>query len=198
MIQHKDVKGLVLAGGKSRRMGQDKSLLTYHNKPQREYLYEQLQPLCDEVYLSIRPGQEDSLPDGMAFILDENTYKGPFNGLLSAHLRFPEAAWLVVACDLPLIDTGALEFLLRRRNPKAMGTAFATRKSGLPEPLAALWEPHGLKTAIEHLKTAESSCPRKFLINTETELVYPEDDLWLANANEPGDYKDLLTKIKQR
>jgi molybdopterin-guanine dinucleotide biosynthesis protein A len=197
MNPNKDVKGLVLAGGKSQRMGKDKSLLTYHNKPQREYLYEQLKPVCDEVYLSIRTGQEDNLPEAMQYILDENTYRGPFNGLLSAHLKFPEAAWLVVACDLPLIDTNALAYLLERRNPSAFATAFATRKTGLPEPLAALWEPHGLKTALEHMKTAESSCPRKFLINTETTLVYPEDDLWLANANEPGDYEELLTKIKE-
>jgi molybdopterin-guanine dinucleotide biosynthesis protein A len=133
----------------------------------------------------------------MHYILDANTYKGPFNGLLSAHLKFPQAAWLVVACDLPLIDTNALVYLLERRNPTAFATAFATRKTGLPEPLAALWEPHGLKAAVEHMKTAESSCPRKFLIHTETTLVYPEDDLWLANANEPGDYEELLTKIKQ-
>jgi molybdopterin-guanine dinucleotide biosynthesis protein A len=197
MHQHEDIKGLVLAGGKSRRMGKDKSLLTYHDKPQREYMYEQLQPVCNGVYLSIRPGQESELPEGLAYILDENQYKGPFNGLLSAHKKFPDAAWLVVACDLPLIDTKALQYLLERRDPKAMATAFATRKSGLPEPLAALWEPHGLKAAMEHMETAESSCPRKFLINTETVLVYPEDDHWLANANEPEDYENLLTKIKQ-
>lgn len=197
MDQNKDVKGLVLAGGKSRRMGKDKSLLTYHSKPQREYLYEQMQPVCSEVFLSIRPGQEDSLPEGLAYILDQNHYKGPFNGLLSAHLKYPEAAWLVVACDLPLIDTKALAFLLSRRDHSAMATAFATRKTGLPEPLAALWEPHGLKAAMTHMKTASSSCPRKFLINSETTLVYPEDDLWLANANEPEDYENLRNKIKE-
>jgi len=195
MADGTDIMGLVLAGGKSTRMGTDKGLLSYHGKPQREYLYEQMRPLCRDVYLSIRPEQKDSLPEGFASIADENIYRGPLNGLLSAHHAFPEAAWLVVACDLPLIDRQVLEYLISRRNPDAMATAFATRKTGLPEPLAAIWEPHGLQAAETHLQTAESSCPRKFLINTETTLVYPEDDLWVANANEPEEYEALLEKL---
>ena len=195
MADGTDIMGLVLAGGKSTRMGTDKGLLSYHGKPQREYLYEQMRPLCRDVYLSIRPEQKDSLPEGFASIADENIYRGPLNGLLSAHHAFPEAAWLVVACDLPLIDRQVLEYLIDRRNPDAMATAFATRKTGLPEPLAAIWEPHGLQAAETHLQTAESSCPRKFLINTETTLVYPEDDLWVANANEPEEYEALLEKL---
>ena len=195
MDEQVDIRGLVLAGGKSTRMGRDKGLLSYHGKPQREYLYEQMRPLCREVYLSIRPEQEGSLPDGFEFIADENKYRGPLNGLLSAHHAFPDAAWLVVACDLPLVDQQVLEFLLERRNPNAMATAFATRKTGLPEPLAAIWEPLGLQAAETHLQTAESSCPRKFLINTETALVFPEDDLWVANANEPEEYQALLEKL---
>lgn len=176
-------------------MGTDKGLLTYHDKPQREYLYEQMRPLCSGVYLSIRPEQQGSLPEGFAFIVDENKYRGPLNGLLSAHHAFPDTAWLVVACDLPLIDREALEYLIARRNSKAMATAFATRKTGLPEPLAAIWEPHGLRAAESHLQTSDSSCPRKFLLNTETTLVLPEDDLWVANANEPEEYEALLEKL---
>ena len=76
-----------------------------------------------------------------------------------------------------------------------MATAFATRKTGLPEPLAAIWEPLGLQAAETHLQTAESSCPRKFLLNTETALVFPEDDLWVANANEPEEYEALMQKL---
>lgn len=192
-----DVFGLVLAGGYSRRMGHDKGLLDYHGKPQREYIFEQLKLLCSRVYMSIRPGQEAALPEGMPFILDENTYRGPFNGLLSAHHQFPNAAWLVVACDLPLMDAHALRYLLERRDPAAMATAFATHQSGLPEPLAALWEPEALKQAVFFLEAGESTCPRKYLINANTRLVFPEDDLWLANANDPEDYEILLEKLNR-
>lgn len=191
------VFGLVLAGGQSRRMGQDKGLLDYHGKPQRDYMFEQLEPICHQVFMSIRPGQEGTLPAGMPYILDENRYRGPFNGLLSAHHRFPGAAWLVVACDMPLMDTRALRYLLERRDPDAQATAFATRKSGLPEPLAAIWEPGALKQAITFLESGDSTCPRKFLINAHTHLVFPEDDLWLANANVPEEYEMLQEKLNR-
>ena len=192
-----EIYGLVLAGGQSRRMGQDKGLLDYHGKPQRDYTFEQLKPLCNRVYMSIRPGQEESLPEGTPYILDENRYRGPFNGLLSAHHRFPEVAWLVVACDLPLMDTRALQYLVARRDPAALATAFATHKTGLPEPLAALWEPLAMKQAITFLESGESTCPRKFLIRSNTRLVFPEDDLWLANANAPEDYEILQRKLNR-
>lgn len=193
-----DIMGLVLAGGKSRRMGTDKGKLEYRDKPQREFIYEQLRPLCARVFLSIRPEQQTDIPQGLEFIRDENRYKGPFNGLLSAHHAFPEVAWLVVACDLPLVDEKILKYLLSRRSPEAVATAFATHKSGLPEPLAAIWEPHGLKQAETYMVTAKSSCPRKFLINQDTNLVFPEDDLWLANANEPEEYQNILSQLNSK
>ncbi|MGB5317010.1 MAG: molybdenum cofactor guanylyltransferase [Robiginitalea sp.] len=190
--------GLVLAGGQSRRMGMDKGKLLYHDKPQREYLYDQMEPLCTRVFLSIRPEQQEDIPPGLNFILDENQYKGPFNGLLSAHHAFPEAAWLVVACDLPLVNQKVLKYLVDRRDRRALATAFATHKSKLPEPLAAIWEPHGLKTAESYMQSAKSSCPRKFLINEDTFLVFPEDDLWLANANEPEEYEQILSQLNSK
>ncbi|MGB5509436.1 NTP transferase domain-containing protein, partial [Robiginitalea sp.] len=157
MFQGNEIMGLVLAGGQSRRMGTDKGKLKYHNKPQREYLYDQMKPLCARVFLSIRPEQQAEIPRELDCIVDENQYKGPFNGLLSAHHAFPEVAWLVVACDLPLVNQKVLKYLVDRRDPKAMATAFATHKTKLPEPLAAIWEPQGLKTAESYMQTAQSS-----------------------------------------
>lgn len=187
--------GLVLAGGRSSRMGRDKGLLAYHGLPQREYLYKLLEPLCQRTFLSIRTDQSDSLAGTFETILDEDLFKGPFNGLLSAHHRFQYAAWLVVACDLPLLDAAGLEQLIGRRDPARAGTAFATRASGLPEPLAAIWEPAGLQQAETYLATAESSCPRKFLIRHGAKLVFPGDDALLANANDPSEYELIQAKL---
>lgn len=189
--------GLVLAGGRSSRMGRDKGLLAYHGLPQREYLYRLLEPLCEKTFLSLRSDQAaaDNLGGSLQTILDEDQFKGPFNGLLSAHHRFRQAAWLVVACDLPLMDLSGLEMLIRQRHPTSVATAFATRANGLPEPLAAIWEPAGLRQAELYLETAESSCPRKFLIQSGAKLVIPKNDALLANANDPYEYERIQTKL---
>ncbi|MEZ4810933.1 MAG: NTP transferase domain-containing protein [Allomuricauda sp.] len=187
--------GLVLAGGKSTRMGSDKGLLTYHDVPQQEHLYFLLEQICDAVFLSVRKEQRQSIPERFNLIVDKDEYRGPFNGMLSAHAEHTEVAWLVLACDLPLMDREALEKLVEQRDATKSATSFATKKTGLPEPLITIWEPKGLKKAMEYLKTSESSCPRKFLINSEIRLVFPEQDEVLYNANSVSDYEFIKSKI---
>ena len=187
--------GLVLAGGKSTRMGSDKGLLKYHSVPHQEHLYNLLGDICDTVYLSIREEQESETSKNYNVIVDENEYRGPFNGILSAYKKHPEVAWLVLACDLPLIDSDSLKKLVENRNPKKFATSFATKESGLPEPLITIWEPKSLQRAITYLEATDSSCPRKFLINSEISLAHPERDEILYNANSLEDYQFIKSKL---
>lgn len=188
--------GLVLSGGKSTRMGQDKGAIQYHDLPQREHLYNLLSKVCTRTFLSIRKDQTDEISTDMDTIIDQDKYKGPFNGLLSAHSIYPEVAWFVIACDLPLIDLNAMNQLINLRDTSKIATAFATRESGLPEPLAAIWEPGGLTRSIDYLQHAASSCPRKYLINSDIKLVFPKDDIVLMNANSEEDYREVISKLE--
>ncbi|SFC28171.1 molybdopterin-guanine dinucleotide biosynthesis protein A [Flagellimonas taeanensis] len=190
------VYGLVLAGGKSTRMGADKGWLTYHKVPQQEYLYTLLGEVCDQVYLSVRKEQQQDIPEGFKTIVDNDEHRGPFNGILSAHTQHPDVAWLVLACDLPLIDKNALRQLMDNRDPNKKATSFGTCETGLPEPLVAIWEPTGLEEAKAYLKTAESSCPRKFLIHSDIALVHPEKDEVLYNANSLEEYEFAKSKLQ--
>ncbi|WP_133644225.1 NTP transferase domain-containing protein [Zeaxanthinibacter enoshimensis] len=188
--------GLVLCGGQSSRMGQDKGLISYHGIPQREFLYKLLSDRCERTFMSIRSEQLQSLGSRFNTITDKNQYRGPYNGLLSAHIQFPEAAWLVLACDLPLMDEEGIRALIDSRKPDQVATAFTSSGSELPEPLAAIWEPAALKASIAYLRHAKSSCPRKFLINSETALVKAQKDEWLTNANSQEDLREVNEKIK--
>lgn len=184
-----DLYGLVLAGGASRRMGRDKSTLNYHSEVQQKRVVHQLlMRFCTAVYISCRAEQEHITQDNLPYILDENLYGGPMNGILSAHHLHPEAAWVVIAVDLPHVKASTIETLANARNPKKMATAYATHSTGLPEPLAAIWEPLGLISAEAHLQQQLGNCPRKFLLKSDIQLVYPDDDLELFNANYPEDY----------
>ncbi len=183
--------GLVLSGGKSRRMGKDKALIEYHGRPQQEILYDLVHQFCEQTFISLRKDQRKEVPAKYNVIFDKNEYAGPLNGILSAHKKHPGAAWLVIACDLPLLDEKTLDLLISGRNPGKDATALATKASGLPEPLAAIWEPKGLNHVKEYLLNATSSCPRKFLLNTETQLIFPENDDVLANANSMQDFKRI-------
>ena len=187
--------GLILSGGKSSRMGTDKALLNYHGRPQQELLYELATEFCEKTFISLREEQREYLPKKYMVIEDLNEFRGPLNGILSAHRKYPEAAWMVIACDLPLLNKNTLELLVQGRDAAKDATALATKTTKLPEPLAAIWEPKGLQHAIAYLKNANSSCPRKFLINNDTQLIYPENDAVLANANSIDDYKRIKEEL---
>ena len=187
--------GLILAGGKSTRMGQDKSLLQYFGRPHQDVLYEMAEAFCERTFLSVRKDQYD--PESQTeVVLDEDQFRGPFNGLLSAHNRFPDVAWLVIACDLPFINSTTLSQLVEARDATRLATAMATRASGLPEPLAAIWEPEALARALDYLPNADSSCPRKFLLQQDIKLVHPDSDDVLINANHPEDLEKVLQMIQ--
>ncbi|MEY4938093.1 MAG: hypothetical protein RIS64_4454, partial [Bacteroidota bacterium] len=114
-------KGLILSGGMSTRMGREKRLLNYHGKSQEQYLYELMKPFCDEVFVSINASQQTELP----YIQDlELSVKSPIVGIYSAFQQFPDSAWLIIACDMPLVSQETIEFLIQNRNPKKYATAF--------------------------------------------------------------------------
>ncbi|WFO17535.1 molybdenum cofactor guanylyltransferase [Cellulophaga baltica 4] len=173
-------------------MGTDKGLIAYHGIPQRDYIYKLLEEVCDSTFLSIREDQVATIPENFQIITDENEFKGPFNGILSAHRKYPKVAWLVLACDLPLIDVKALKELIQARDVTKLATSFALKENPLPEPLCALWEAEGLKAAVDYLNSGQGSCPRKFLIRNDVALVFPSDENVLLNANSVSEYEEAL------
>ncbi len=193
---HNPLYGLILAGGKSTRMGHDKGALIYHNgKNQVSYLHEILRPFVDQVFVSIRSIQ---LPkthlQGYDVIEDVRDIASPLNGILSAMDRFPAASWLVTAVDMPYINVAAVQALLDVRGPKTPATCFISPTKGGADPLFAIWEAHA-KTEIETLVTNESiTCPRNILALLKTHLV--QDGInakVLRNINTPQEYIGALS-----
>lgn len=188
------LKGLVLAGGKSQRMGTDKGLISYHGKPQREYMAEQLAPLCSAVALSCRPGQQEEMNSNFPLLPDSFMGLGPFGAILSAFREDPNAAWLVVACDLPFLGQDTLEYLLTHRNPAKLATAFLNPATDFPDPLVTIWEPRAYPALFSFLAQG-FSCPRKVLINSDIELLTIPSAEALRNVNTKAEYaavKQLL------
>ncbi|MCG8331014.1 MAG: NTP transferase domain-containing protein [Chitinophagales bacterium] len=186
--------GLVLAGGKSQRMGEDKGALEYHGIPQRKYVYQLLSNFCKETYTSCRPDQADDMINPLA---DTFIGLGPFGGILSAFQQHPNAAWLVLACDLPLMDEATLEKLVAYRNHSKVATAFNSPVTEFPEPLIAIWEPRSYPRLLEFLAQGYS-CPRKVLINSDIELLDPEDANTLRNANTPAEKEAIKDYLQQQ
>lgn len=180
------LNGLVLAGGKSQRMGNPKDKINWHGKEQRYYAADLLAPFCNEVFISCRQDQLENFDPNYNVLTDTFLNMGPFGGILSA-LRFQrDMAWLVVACDLPLLDEKSLEFLIENRNIEKTATTYESPFDGLPEPLITIWEPKSYPLLLNFLGSG-ITCPRKVLINSDTLILKPGNPDSLMNVNTPED-----------
>ena len=177
--------GLVLAGGRSSRMREDKAALTYGQRPQLELAFEMLAPFVSRTFVSVREDQrDDPLRAGFPQIVDGPDVGGPIAGIMAAQAAEREAAWLVVACDLPLLETATLTQLIAGRDCGRLATAFRSVSDGLPEPLCAIYEPASREPMLRFVSTG-ISCPRRFLIAHDVVLLAPASPWALVNANTP-------------
>lgn len=176
------MNGLILIGGKSARMGTDKSLLNYHGLTQREYLFQLLSKFCSEVYFSSR--QEQGLLENV--ILDTLAIS-PISGILSAFEHNSETAWLVLACDMPLVSDEAIELLIKHRNPEKMATAFYNPEISAPEPLITIYEPKAYLLLSEYIHSGHKS-PKVFLQNNEVQLIAIQEKSFLKNVNSKAEF----------
>jgi molybdenum cofactor guanylyltransferase len=186
------VYGLVLAGGSSSRMHTDKAALSYHGRSQLTEAMRLVTPLVHRAFVSVRADQTaDPLRAGFAQIIDREVNVGPIAGILAAQEQFPHVAWLVIACDLPFLNTGTLEQLLAARDPARDSTAYLSSHDGLPEPLCAIYEPASNKTLAHYLREGRQ-CPRKFLLKGNVHLIGAADARALDNINTRDEYEAAL------
>lgn len=189
--------GLVLAGGKSQRMGEDKGEIEYHGKPQREYVADLLAEFCTKTFISCRPDQVEAIDTDYELLPDTFLGLGPFGAIATAFQKYPNHAWLVVACDLPLLDTSTLEQLVDQRNTSMIATAFNSPVTEFPEPLITIWEPKAYPVLMQFL-TQGYSCPRKVLINSNVELLDVENGEALLNVNKPEEREEVERRIGEQ
>jgi molybdopterin-guanine dinucleotide biosynthesis protein A len=189
LAQHEaPVFGLLLAGGRSSRMRRDKAALEYRGRTQLEEAYDLLASVTQRAFVSVRPDQlNEPLRQKFPQIVDEQTDLGPLAGILAAQHAHPDAAWLVLACDLPFLDESVLRHLLEHRDRQGYATAFRSTHDGLPEPLCAVYEPKSV-AALARYATGGKSCPRKFLIEHHATLLEPLRADALDNVNSTTDY----------
>lgn len=179
--------GLVLAGGRSSRMRQDKATLVFGREPQLAEAYRLVGPRVEQAFVSVRSDQrEEPLRARFPQVVDGALGEGPVAGILAAQQLHPDAAWLVVACDLPLLDGATLDDLIARRDPARFATAYRSAHDGLPEPLCAIWEAASGAPLSRYVADGHC-CPRKFLMLHEARLLDAARPRALDNANTPDD-----------
>jgi molybdopterin-guanine dinucleotide biosynthesis protein A len=186
------IQGLVLAGGKSTRMGTDKGTLNFYGKNQRDVAIELLEKNQLKTFLSVREEQQIEVDHK---ITDKFVGLGPFGAICSAFQENPDVAWLVIATDLPFVNDEVIQLLLKHRNPSKAATTIKGINKQFPEPLVTIWEPKSYTLLLNYLAQGYS-CPRKVLINSDVEIV-EVDDSFIRNINTPDEFKAAHKEINE-
>ncbi len=189
--------GLVLAGGHSNRMKTDKSLLAYHGKSQVQHCFDLITPYCLKVFVSNR--EDQSLLDNhkdLPQIHDTFLNIGPLGGILSAMASHSHVAWLILACDLPFVNSKTIEKLIKFRDPSKIATAYkSTTVPFHPEPLCSIYEPRAHSLLLKFYQGGKQ-CPRKFLINSDVRLIKQDDQHSLTNINSIHEYQAAMNALQ--
>jgi len=175
-------------------MGRDKALLERDGQSQLQYAFSLLQDVTARQFVSTRADQQAD-PERQRFpqITDRYDDMGPIAGILSALETEPDADWLVLACDLPNLNTQTLDYLVENAAQDRPFTAYRSSHDGLPEPLCAIYRSGSART-IQAFVDDGIVCPRKMLISSDTLLLEQPDPAALDNVNTPDDLANSILK----
>ncbi len=172
---HEAATAIVLAGGKSSRVGTDKSLLPFMGKPLIQHIYDQLYPHFDETIIA--GGEKKCLSFLKARIIsDEVSGEGPLRGIASALTASRHNLNFVIACDIPWVNVGLLRRLLRESHE--CDCVVPVTAEGYYEPLFAVYRKSALaamRRALEEGKrrivAAFPYCRVKTVLLSESETI---------------------------
>ena len=191
------LQGLILAGGRSRRMGADKGLIDYRGRTQVRWLADLLGEYCVSVRVSVSPRQQRSAGyASMATIVDHEPGSGPAGGLMSAWRTDPDAAWLLVAVDLPLLNRATLTALTAGRSSAHLATAFRHPDDVL-EPLCTIWEPAARGLLERRMEQGDASL-RRLLESGPVRVLNPPAPEALYSADLPEDRSRIRRGLREQ
>ena len=183
--------GLVLAGGRSSRMGRDKATLVH---PDGRTLLRRCCDLlseagCESVAVSLRADQP--IPAGcvdVEIVRDpDGVDLGPIGGMIAGMGLRPDVDWLVVACDLPRLDAATLSHLVASRRQEEDFLTYQSETDGLPEPLCAFYA-RGALAILENAVADDCRSLREILIRAQCRMLEPVTRGALSNANTPAEW----------
>ena len=141
---------IILAGGKNRRFGSNKALATIGGTSLIERIVERLRPQTSQT-LIVTAREQCSLPfiNGAKVVADVYPEKGPLGGIYTGMLASRSLYNLVVACDMPFLNTGLLRYMVEQSD--GFDVVVPRLEDGKLEPLHAIYSRACLDIIKTHL-----------------------------------------------
>lgn len=183
---------IIMAGGRSRRMGQDKSMLPIRDKPMIKHIIDQLRGHFNQIIISSNDVSKYSFPD-VEVVPDRLTGRGPLMGIACALRASANDLNFVMACDIPEVDISLMKKLLREAGD--IDVVVPRTGQGRCEPLFAVYKKNALAdieaallSGNNRIIDALSGCRVKYIDLSETGARQ------LKNLNTMDDYQDFIRR----
>ena len=189
MLKKNNITGIILAGGKSSRMGRDKGFMHWQGKPFINHVIDALKPLVNTIIIVSDHVQYDGLGDKR--IKDVFPETGPLSGLYSGLLQTDTDVNLVLSCDIPLISSEILTNLLKTYIKDQNAVVCKTNTRVMP--LVALYNKN-CKNTCKHLLDFNERRMMRLLetLNSVTYLILNEEQAQrVKNINTNKDLNDI-------
>jgi len=188
-----NISAVLLAGGESRRMGQDKATLLFRGKPLWQIQLELLQKLKPaEIFVSARtdPGWR---PADVQFVEDDPPSRGALSGLAASITKMRTEHLLALAIDMPFMTENFLRYLCERIAPRV---GVVPKIDNHAEPLAAIYSREAERDFRDALSGTDFSLqtliPHLVESRKMAEIVITEKEQKLfLNVNEPADLQSV-------
>ena len=174
---------VILAGGKSRRMGTDKALLPFGDLSLARYQYERLKELFDGVYLSAK---SDKFDFNAPLIIDESPIFSPAAAI--AHILESMGDFFAIAVDTPFVGAGEIEAILAANES---GYDAIVAKSSALHPLIGIYRRSFLPTLRKELAQHNHKLTA-ILQKAHTKYVEFDDETPFFNCNTPQEFQEAL------
>ncbi len=191
-INREEITGIILAGGRSSRLGKDKGLCAFKGKSLVSYAIDILKPLCGELIISANHFPEKYAEFGLPVVADEVKDIGPLGGLHACLKKSTTQHNLILSCDTPFVNTAIFNLLLK--NIENFQVVCPSHETFLLEPLSAYYNTNILGELEEAIRHKEFKVMRFFKrvrfksVNIDNRMPFFNDYLFL-NLNTPEDLK---------
>lgn len=193
MKKKENITGIILAGGKSSRMGSDKSLLTYNNSTFLELVIKAMKPLVENILIVSSNLAHDKL--SYKRVEDIITDSGPLAGIHAGLSHSTTDYNLILSCDIPLITTEILEELFKVNYQDYDVVQIESNNKTMP--LIAIYNKHCANKFLELLENDERRLRQAVKqLQSKSVIVDTKWSAFVKNVNTKEDLKDISHAIE--
>ena len=206
---YKDVTGIILAGGKSSRMGENKALMKLGEQTVIERVVDLMSGLFPEVILSTNSPEEYEFL-GLPMYRDEFVHRGPLAGIHSGLKNSKTDQNFIISCDIPLLASELIQAIMDFRTEQPVTVC---RAEGFVQQLAGRYSKTVLQLAKASLTNEENEtraenqkhrkCKVLSLLETVGAEIIDAESLpaykpgMFLNMNRPDEYEEVKRKLEQ-